>query len=634
MKKTVRNLSIAFTLFLCFQCSLSNVFGQAPQSISYQAIIRNASDILVTNTAIGMQVSILQGSSTGTAVYVETHTPTTNANGLATIQIGNGTAVSGTFATIDWSAGPYFIKTETDPTGGTTYSITGTQQLLSVPFALYAANSGSSLPGPTGAAGATGANGATGPMGPAGANGTNGATGATGPMGPSGVLSVNCLQCHDHNPATNGGTSIADQIAQNKSDFEYSQHSEGIALALSEGSTAGCAPCHASDAFLDVVNSHTIPTYTFASNKYTFNYNASAASSSALTHTPHGIGCFTCHKGAASDSMAFVTTDSVPMVMYASIGSASKPSKYLNDPQDGGSSNLCMKCHQPRPASTSTTLQDSGKSFNYADMASNPLTVFYDSAVGNAKPNRWMPGYRAANHHGPIGAVYGGKGAVEFTGSTAYPSATNGYSTHNTDASCATCHMATPTTGANGVVTGGHTFWAAKVDTTTTPYTITRNFKGCNNASCHSGAGLTATSTMYLTRKSKTLGYLDTIADHFKRTAGFDIFTKVPWYSKNIWSTVTDRGYDGTLNIYDPTSNPNGHFRNPAPTTTGSSAWTAAQLTTNSSKPKFPSLKNVQIGAIINFQFWVAEFSLGIHNPMYTDAVLKNTIEQLTAAGL
>ncbi len=116
----------------------ASIWAQSPQKMSYQAVIRDASNALVTNTAIGMQISILQTTSTGTAVYVETQTPTTNVNGLVSIEIGTGTVVSGTFSTIDWSAGPYFIKTETDTTGGTTYTITGTSQLLSVPYALYA----------------------------------------------------------------------------------------------------------------------------------------------------------------------------------------------------------------------------------------------------------------------------------------------------------------------------------------------------------------------------------------------------------------------------------------------------------------------------------------------------------------
>ena len=116
----------------------ATVWAQAPQKMSYQAVIHNSSNSLVTNMPIGMQISILQGSTSGAAVYVETQTPTTNANGLVSIEIGTGTVVSGDFASIDWANDTYFIKTETDPTGGTSYTITGTSQLLSVPYALHA----------------------------------------------------------------------------------------------------------------------------------------------------------------------------------------------------------------------------------------------------------------------------------------------------------------------------------------------------------------------------------------------------------------------------------------------------------------------------------------------------------------
>lgn len=114
------------------------VMSQAPQKISYQAVIRDAGNLLVSNQTVGTQISILQSTPTGVAVYIERHTPTTNTNGLISFEIGSGTTVAGSFTTIDWTAGPYFIKTETDPTGGTAYTISGTSQLLSVPYALHA----------------------------------------------------------------------------------------------------------------------------------------------------------------------------------------------------------------------------------------------------------------------------------------------------------------------------------------------------------------------------------------------------------------------------------------------------------------------------------------------------------------
>jgi hypothetical protein len=128
--------------FIAIVVMVSSAMAQAPQKMSYQSVIRNASGALIANQAVGVKISLLQGSATGTAVYVETQNPTTNANGLASFQIGGGTVVSGNFASINWAAGPYFVKTETDPTGGSNYSIAGTTQLLSVAYALYAANSG------------------------------------------------------------------------------------------------------------------------------------------------------------------------------------------------------------------------------------------------------------------------------------------------------------------------------------------------------------------------------------------------------------------------------------------------------------------------------------------------------------
>ena len=116
-------------------------FAQAPEKMTYQAVIRNNSNALVTNSNVGIKVSILQGGVTGTPVFVETHSATTNVNGLITIEIGGGSALSGTFSAINWASGTYFLKTETDPSGGNNYSLISTSQLLSVPYSFYAKSS-------------------------------------------------------------------------------------------------------------------------------------------------------------------------------------------------------------------------------------------------------------------------------------------------------------------------------------------------------------------------------------------------------------------------------------------------------------------------------------------------------------
>jgi len=130
MKKS----SALFILILIGVGSLA----QPPHKISYQAVIRNSSGQLVTNHAVGMKTSILQGSATGTLVYQEIYNPNpeTNGNGLVTIEIGGGIPLTGTFSSINWSGGPYYLKSETDPSGGTSYTIVATSQLLSVPYAL------------------------------------------------------------------------------------------------------------------------------------------------------------------------------------------------------------------------------------------------------------------------------------------------------------------------------------------------------------------------------------------------------------------------------------------------------------------------------------------------------------------
>jgi len=165
------------------------LWAQAPQGISYQAIVRNNNNLPLADTTVSIKINILQNAPTGTSVYSEVHTPTTDGLGVISIRVGQGTPVSGTFIAINWDAGPYYINTQVD--FGVGYRDMGTSRMMSVPYALYAENSGN--PGNTGPTGATGARGATGPAGPTGPTGNIGETGVpgntgdTGPTGPVGM---------------------------------------------------------------------------------------------------------------------------------------------------------------------------------------------------------------------------------------------------------------------------------------------------------------------------------------------------------------------------------------------------------------------------------------------------------------
>ncbi|NVO01848.1 MAG: collagen-like protein [Bacteroidetes bacterium] len=548
------------------------------------------------------------------------------------------------------------MKTETDPTGGTTYSITGTTELLSVPYALYAKTSGSSTAGPAGPTGlqgiqgiqgVAGNDGAVGPTGPigltgaTGAAGANGAAGAAGPIGttglqgPSGLLTVNCLECHDHS-STGVTNPLAQSLSNAQNEIEFSKHAEGFELAIGEGGSAGCAPCHSHEGYHSVVDGNVQPTMQWGSSKYTFNYNATAAASSGLTTMPGKISCFTCHKGAASDSMHLYSTAAVPMTMwpvYDNVtnpgGTVTRAGKTINLTQKNSQSNLCVKCHQPRPMSLSTSIGAAatrGASVDYADLVANPSQLFYDATqpVTGTTTNTLIPSYRMHNHYGAVGAIYAGQGAVEFTGTATYsPSA------HQTAASCQDCHMA-PTNG----MTGGHSFKVAEYDEVTNPATTsptTLNLKGCNVSGCHLNSQFVqngtsgAWVTKWLYNRNNTKALLDSIANRL-RSNGVEIMHKNTDPTSNIFAHVTTAGYDGYLNIYDPSTNPLGGIKNP-----NNSSYTAAQAAVNNALPSLVSLNKAKMGAIINFQLSVREYSLGIHNPSYTMALLQNTLETLRA---
>jgi len=416
------------------------------------------------------------------------------------------------------------------------------------------------------------------------------ATGCKGPMGSPGKdANESCIQCH--NPG------VVDAKA---TEFELSKHSFGEA-ATEEAGNNTCGPCHLSESFKDVCKRNVPSTFTL--NASTGKYANDYASSTSKAFGE--INCFTCHGNLhtvydSTDFKPLTTVAAVSMTMY-------KGAKTIDLTQDGSISNLCVKCHQPRPLTTSTTTSN-GDVIDYAALVTSPTVLFYDNAVGNAAPNKVIPSYRTHVHYGSVGAIFAGQGGIQFAGTQTY---TN--STHTTAASCIDCHMA-PMTGK----AGGHSFFAKG------------NFNSCNVTGCHSSAVTTSSTTLWVTPRTDIQTLLNSLATKINAVgAGTDILHSEPDATLNLWAGLTTKNFDGYLNIYDPSTNPAGVWKNPA----ASGSWTTAQKATNTALPIFPSLKNVTMGSIINFQMCLREYSLGIHNYKYTKALLQNSIEALTAAG-
>ncbi len=161
--------------------------AQSPQGMNYQAVVRNNSGQPVNaNTPVKLRFSIHDASASGTVVFTETINDTTNQFGLVNVKIGN----NGNLSTVNWGNGQKYLQVETEVNNSSSFTDMGTTQLLSVPYALYAANSNAGPQGPTGPQGIqgpTGIDGATGPQGATGLQGAQGVAGATGPQGNTGA---------------------------------------------------------------------------------------------------------------------------------------------------------------------------------------------------------------------------------------------------------------------------------------------------------------------------------------------------------------------------------------------------------------------------------------------------------------
>jgi len=134
---------LLFLISVLFYCLTTFVYSQAPQSFKYQAIARDIDGNVITNQQISLKINLLQGSKTGQIVYSEIHSLRTNQFGLISLEMGQGKNKTGEISMINWALGNYYVSTEVDITGGSEFVTMGVSQLLSVPYALYAENSGS-----------------------------------------------------------------------------------------------------------------------------------------------------------------------------------------------------------------------------------------------------------------------------------------------------------------------------------------------------------------------------------------------------------------------------------------------------------------------------------------------------------
>ena len=207
-------ISLVSILFICYNSFSQNAL-EVTSRINYQFSVWDKTGAVVKNQPIGVEISILKGSEKGTILYTETHIPTTNANGLATIEIGGGTNTFGNYNTIDWDPkSVFYLSTKVRLPSEKTYSISGVSKFLSVPYSLYSKKSGNGIASITdnnngtltfnfldgskyispvlkGITGPQGIKGDKGDKGDTGAQGLKGDKGDVGPIGLTGATGAN-----------------------------------------------------------------------------------------------------------------------------------------------------------------------------------------------------------------------------------------------------------------------------------------------------------------------------------------------------------------------------------------------------------------------------------------------------------
>lgn len=244
-----------------------------------------------------------------------------------------------------------------------------------------------------------------GPAGPAGKDGTNGTNGKD--------ANATCTQCH------NWSDSLVTKIFQ----YDASRHSLGETTF--EGTRTSCAPCHTSQGFVECASTGSDTT-------------------AAPVYDAAQINCRTCHKIHKT-----YTNNDWELIVTSGFNPRYDKTVTIDLAADGGGSNLCARCHQPRTTSPWLT---------------NP-----SSTTDSLKPtsSRWGP------HYGAAGVVFAAKGAFEI-GTSAFRS-TN----HKDALSCATCHQAQ----AQGALVGGHSLWMSNEEEGI------KNNVSCKSAGCHSSLG-------------------------------------------------------------------------------------------------------------------------------------------------
>ena len=138
----MKNIFKALLYGSIFLCHAIITNAQVPNLFNYQAIARDGNGAVLANQSISIRFTVHDGSAAGAVVYQEKQSKSTNQFGLFTAEVGGGAVVSGTFTSIVWATGDKYLQVEIDPTAGTNFIDIGAAKLLSVPYALYAANGG------------------------------------------------------------------------------------------------------------------------------------------------------------------------------------------------------------------------------------------------------------------------------------------------------------------------------------------------------------------------------------------------------------------------------------------------------------------------------------------------------------